>query len=361
MDDRFTMAPEPCLSITRISCFRLSSVPKTLVSKVAAKLSVDCSVIGPSWPSVPALLTATSRRPKCSTTCSTRLRTSDSWRTSARRYSARTPRARSSAARAWPASSRRPDTTTLAPSRAKASAVARPMPVRAPVISTTGVWAFIVGSSALSDDLTQHVERLVSRRKSRIGSYLEQCLTQLLHGPPEVQRAAQVRLELLVVSGGGEHRHDYQAAILQVQTGPIPHSTPDVLDGGLEKWRQKRIALCPRTLRFTKYTLTDRCAARPCVLCHLLPLVHGCFSLSGLRSPIYLALIGLSSPNWLPFDHGEGARTRNGEGTRDARADPASRCRAHRREGHCRHEPRRRPGTHRRQPQPALPLLRRPR
>ena len=63
--------------------------------------------------------------------------------------------------------------------------------------------------SALCDDLTQHVERLVSRRKSRVGSYLEQCLTQLLHGPPEVQRAAQVRLELFVVSGGGEHRHHH--------------------------------------------------------------------------------------------------------------------------------------------------------
>src|SRR6266446_7346014 len=286
MDDRFTIAPEPCLSITRISCFRLSSVPKTLVSKVAAKLSVDCSVIGPNWPSVPALLTATSRRPKCSTTCSTRLRTSDSWRTSARRYSARTPRARSSAASAWPASSRRPDTTTLAPSRAKASAVARPMPVRAPVISTTGVWAFIVGSSALGDDLTQHVERLVSRRKSRIGSYLEQCLTQLVHGPAEVQRAAQVRLELLVVSGGGEHRHHHQAAIFQVQTGSIPHSTPDVLDGGLEERRQKRIALC-RALTVTKYALTDRCAARPRVLCHLLPLVHRCCSCIGLDGPMH--------------------------------------------------------------------------
>src|SRR6267378_4898156 len=146
--------------------------------------------------------------------------------------------------------------------------------------------------SARCDDLTQHVERLVSRRKSRIGSYLEQCLTQLVHGPAEVQRAAQVRLELLVVSGGGEHRHHHQAAIFQVQTGPIPHSTPHVLDGGLEKRRQKRIALCPRTLRFTKYALTDRCAARPCVLCHPLSLVHRCFSFSGLLSPTYSGLIG---------------------------------------------------------------------
>jgi hypothetical protein len=33
-------------------------------------------------------------------------------------------------------------------------------------------------------DLTQHVERLVSRRKSRIAGYLEQRLTQLVYGPP---------------------------------------------------------------------------------------------------------------------------------------------------------------------------------
>src|SRR5882762_11014653 len=216
--------------------------------------------------------------------------------------------------------------------------------------------------SARCDDLTQHVERLVSRRKSRIGCYLEQCLTQLVHGPAEVQRAAQMRLELLIVSGGGEHRHHHQAAIFQVQTGPIPYSTPDVLDGGLEERRQKRIALCcPLTVRFTKYALTDRCAARPRVPCHLLLVVHRCFSCIGLESPIYLILIGLSSPNRLPFAHGEHARTRNGEGTRDARADPASRSRAHHREGHGQHEPRRRPGTDRRQPQPALPLLRRPR
>ena len=38
--------------------------------------------------------------------------------------------------------------------------------------------------------------------------------------------------------------------------------------------------------------------------------------------------------------HGEHTRTRNGEGTRDARADRASRSRARRREGHRRHEPR---------------------
>ncbi len=100
----------------------------------------------------------------------------------------------------------------------------------------------------------------MSRRKSRIAADLEQRLTQLFHGPPEVQRAAQVRLELRVVhSGCGEHRHHHQAAIFQLQTGPIPQSTPDVFDGGLEERRQKRIAWCRR---LTKHALTDRCAAR---------------------------------------------------------------------------------------------------
>src|SRR5258708_6913162 len=48
------------------------------------------------------------------------------------------PSSRSSATSAWPRSSRRPATTTCAPSCAKMNATARPMPVRAPVINTTG-------------------------------------------------------------------------------------------------------------------------------------------------------------------------------------------------------------------------------
>src|SRR5271155_2460139 len=61
-------------------------------------------------------------------------------RTSARQYSASTPSSRSSATNFWPTSSRRPETAIRAPSRAKAIAVARPMPVKAPVIKTTGVF-----------------------------------------------------------------------------------------------------------------------------------------------------------------------------------------------------------------------------
>src|SRR5918996_4533248 len=134
-----TMLPLPCACITRSSCFMLSSVPSTLVSKVAAYVSAVCCVTGPGWPSVPALLTAASRRPKRATVRLTKFRTSSSWRMSARRNSTSVPRARSSVASSWPACSWRPATTMRWPSRAKARAAARPIPVSAPVIKTTGV------------------------------------------------------------------------------------------------------------------------------------------------------------------------------------------------------------------------------
>src|ERR1700742_3592121 len=59
-------------------------------------------------------------------------------RTSAWMNSATAPSSLSSAASAWPASLCRPETTTVAPAWAKVTAVARPMPVKAPVIMTTG-------------------------------------------------------------------------------------------------------------------------------------------------------------------------------------------------------------------------------
>src|SRR5437773_369243 len=86
-----------------------------------------------------------------------------------------------------------------------------------------------------------------------------------------------MRLELLVVPSGRKHRHDDEAAVFQVQTGPIPHSTPDVLDGSLKERGQKRIASARRR-RLTgwcaKHQLTDRRTARPCVLCRLLSFAH---------------------------------------------------------------------------------------
>src|SRR6202043_2292301 len=85
-----------------------------------------------------------SRRPNRATVLSTRARTSSSLRTSALMNSASEPKARSSLTSALPASSRRPATTRLAPFLAKAMAAARPMPVKAPVIKTTGLLMLIL-------------------------------------------------------------------------------------------------------------------------------------------------------------------------------------------------------------------------
>src|ERR1700720_355525 len=81
------------------------------------------------------MLTAASRRPKRPTVRSTKSRTSSSWHTSARMNSASVP---SSRTRVSPASSWRPETTIRLPCCAKANAAARPIPVSAPVINTTG-------------------------------------------------------------------------------------------------------------------------------------------------------------------------------------------------------------------------------
>src|SRR5882757_786601 len=136
------MLPLPWACMARTSCFMLRTTPRTLVSNVAAKLSAVWSVIGPTWPSVAALFTATSRRPNRATVLSTIARMSSSLRTSVLMNSASEPRERSSLTSALPASSRRPAMTTFAPFLAKAMAAARPMPVKAPVINTTGLLIF---------------------------------------------------------------------------------------------------------------------------------------------------------------------------------------------------------------------------
>ena len=90
------MLPAPCSRMTRTSCFMLRITPRTFVSSVAATLSAVWSVIGPTWPSVPALLTAMSRWPNRATVASTRTRTSSSLRTSALMNSASEPSERNS-------------------------------------------------------------------------------------------------------------------------------------------------------------------------------------------------------------------------------------------------------------------------
>src|SRR5882724_7825061 len=240
------MLPCPCANITRSSCFMLSSVPSTLVSKVALYVSADCSVTGPGLPSVPAVLTAASSLPKRATALSTNPRTSSSRRTSARRNTASAPSSRSSATTRSPSSARRPDTTTRAPSVAKARAVARPIPVSAPVIKTTGV--FMSSSSAW-------VRRTAPRAS------LESIATAVPCQFPRITRQSRIELEPKFQHlpklqrgprGGGSERLDGPEAM------PVDSQLPDLrlerlpgyaeLGGGTGSPRDRARALPQRLL-----------------------------------------------------------------------------------------------------------------
>ena len=107
----------PCGRITRSSCLKLSIVPKNVgVEGPRGSHPRSAPLSGPGWPSVPALLTAMSSRPKASTARSIELRTSFSSRTSARTNSASCPVIAKLARQArGPPRRRRPETTTRAP------------------------------------------------------------------------------------------------------------------------------------------------------------------------------------------------------------------------------------------------------
>src|SRR5947199_8791634 len=86
---------------------------------------------------MPALLKAKSRRPKVLLVLSKAAFTSSACVTSHRTASARPPCPSIMRAVSWLSFSEMSATTTLAPSRAKASAAARPMPFAAPVTNAT--------------------------------------------------------------------------------------------------------------------------------------------------------------------------------------------------------------------------------
>src|SRR5207253_8479518 len=68
-----------------------------------------------------------------------------------------------SATSSCPCLSRRPDTTICAPSRAKIIAAARPMPVSAPVINTTGFFIRVDPHVLWAPHVPDHVSAKVLR------------------------------------------------------------------------------------------------------------------------------------------------------------------------------------------------------
>lgn len=111
--------------------------PKTLVSSTVRMLSISTRVGSCGiTPVIPALLTSTSRPPTYSSTSAAAAATLSSDVTSSGTPNASTPLARSLATASLRRSSSRAPTPTRKPCAPRPSAIANPMPLLAPVMST---------------------------------------------------------------------------------------------------------------------------------------------------------------------------------------------------------------------------------
>ena len=141
--DRFTIRPRSCPSITGSTAWQHKKLPIKLTCTVRTHSDTSLACTGPTGPAIPALLTRISMVWKRARVWSTIALTSDSSVTSTRTTSVSAPAF--STIRAVSSSSAlvRAARANFAPSAAKASAMARPMPRPAPVISATRFSSFM--------------------------------------------------------------------------------------------------------------------------------------------------------------------------------------------------------------------------
>lgn len=138
-----TIAPPPAAAIAGIVCLQHQTTALSATSMIESQASLSSSVTrrsarpGPMSSVGAALLTSVVTVPYRSSAAPTMATTSSSWARSVRTNTASPPAARISSSTAAPSSSLRPVTTTRAPSRAKRTAVARPIPRVDPVTIAT--------------------------------------------------------------------------------------------------------------------------------------------------------------------------------------------------------------------------------
>src|SRR5215210_279115 len=153
-EEVFTIAPPPCSSIRGTSYFMHKNTPRRLMATIRSHSSSVTSAIALTSFSTPALLKAASSRPKVSMVSSRAAFTSSVHVTSHATASARPPSSSIRRAVSRTFCSKMSETTPAAPSRANASAVARPMPLAAPVTNATFPawlpWSFVAISRSFS-------------------------------------------------------------------------------------------------------------------------------------------------------------------------------------------------------------------
>src|SRR3984957_7951063 len=156
------MLPEPWRRIWGAACFMPSITLRTSVAIAASKRSTSRPSMPPICAGPPALLNRQSMRPNFVSACPISARIWSSTVTSVLRKMQLLP---SFFASASPSGTRRPAMTILAPSATNISAVRRPMPLVAPVITATlpssrpmsfsSFWAMLVALYSRLEDATQ--------------------------------------------------------------------------------------------------------------------------------------------------------------------------------------------------------------
>ncbi len=143
----FRIVPRCWWTITGSTARQHAITARRFTASIASQSSGFVPTTGPN-DAVPAAVTSTSRRPKSATVCSTSATTAASCVTSVGTASARPPAALIAAATSAICWRVRAASTTAAPSRANASAIARPMPRPAPV--TIATWPSIDRPAVIS-------------------------------------------------------------------------------------------------------------------------------------------------------------------------------------------------------------------
>src|SRR5947209_6775984 len=238
-EDVLTIAPPPCLRISGISCFMHRNTLRRLVSMIRSHSSSSYSAVGAAFlGSMPALLNAKSSRPKASTVLSRAAFTSAARVTSHRTATARPPCSSIMRAVSWLPCSDMSAATTLAPSRANASAAARPMPLAAPVTNATfppklPFWFLAISCSFPSSLLPRDRATRCVMAGSRANSLVVLLVADLLH---PVHRLAVERL----LDGDVGHGRGRRGAVpvLLARREPDHVAGPNLLDRASPALRQ---------------------------------------------------------------------------------------------------------------------------